>query len=63
MNYIQAIISREEGVRMDGLVELNLYGRDYEQELRPLLRAFLPNAEFDVNHYEAEEEPMRDLCR
>ena len=48
---------------MDGLVELNLYGRDYEQELRPLLRAFLPNAEFDVNHYEAEEEPMRDLCR
>ncbi len=48
---------------MDGLIELNLYGRDYEQELRPLIRAFLPHSEFEVNRYEAEEEPMRDLCR
>ena len=48
---------------MDTLIELNLYGRDYEQELRPLIRAFLPHSEFEVNHYEAEEEPMRDLCR
>ncbi len=47
---------------MEGLIELNLYGRDYEQELRPLIRAFLPNAEFDVSHYEAEEAPMRELC-
>lgn len=47
---------------MDILIELNLYGRDYEQELRPLIRAFLPHSEFEVNHYEAEEEPMRELC-
>jgi len=47
---------------MEGLLELNLYGRDYEQELRPLIRAFLPNTEMDVTHYEAEEEPMRELC-
>ena len=48
---------------MDSLIELNLYGRDYEQELRPLIRAFLPHSEFEVNLYEAEEEPMRELCR
>ncbi len=48
---------------MDTLIELNLYGRDYEQELRPLIRAFLPHGEFEVNHYEAEEEEMRSLCR
>ena len=48
---------------MERPVELNLYGRDYEQELRPLIRAFLPDADFEVNHYEAEEEPMRELCR
>ena len=33
---------------MDTLVELNLFGRDYEQEMRPLIRAFLPNADFEV---------------
>ena len=47
---------------MERPVELNLYGRDYEQELRPLIRAFLPDADFEVNYYEAEEEPMRELC-
>ena len=44
---------------MDTLVELNLFGRDYEQEMRPLIRAFLPNADFEVSHYEAEDEAMR----
>lgn len=44
---------------MNTLVELNLFGRDYEQEMRPLIRAFLPGADFEVNHYEAEDEPMR----
>ncbi len=48
---------------MDRMVELNLYGRDYEQELRPLIRAFIPGAEFEVSLYEAEDEPMKDLCR
>ena len=46
---------------MSILVELNLFGRDYEQEMRPLIRAFLPGADFEVNHYEAEEEAMRDI--
>lgn len=41
------------------LVELNLFGRDYEQELRPLIRAFLPGADFEVTQYEAEDESMR----
>lgn len=44
---------------MDTLVELNLFGRDYEQELRPLIRAFLPGADFEVTQYEAEDEAMR----
>ncbi len=41
------------------IIELNMYGRDYEQELRPLIRAFLPEAEFDVTHEEADEESMQ----
>lgn len=41
------------------LVELNMYGKDYEQELRPLIRAFLPDAEFDVTHEDVEEDSMR----
>lgn len=44
---------------MEILVELNLFGRDYEQEMRPLIRAFLPGADFEVTHYEVEEESMR----
>ncbi len=47
---------------MNGLIELNLYGRDYEQELRPLIKAFFQKAEFEVNLCEAEEEEMRILC-
>ncbi len=47
---------------MEQLVELNLYGRNYEQELRPLIRAFLPGAQFEVSHYEADEEFMRVVC-
>lgn len=41
------------------IIELNMYGRDYEQELRPLIRAFVTDAEFDVTHEEADEESMR----
>lgn len=41
------------------IVELNMYGRDYEQELRPLIRAFVTDAEFDVTHEEADEDSMR----
>ena len=44
---------------MDILVELNLFGRDYEQEMRPLIRAFLPGTDFEVTHYEVEDESMR----
>ena len=51
--------AKERGMSI--LVELNLFGRDYEQEMRPLIRAFLPGADFEVNHYEAEEEAMRDI--
>ena len=43
------------------LVELNLFGRDYEQEMRPLIKAFLPGADFEVSHYEAEDEAMRTV--
>ena len=50
---------REHGMSI--LAELNLYGRDYEQELRPLIKAFLPDVDFEVNHYEAGEEAMRDI--
>lgn len=41
------------------IVELNMFGKDYEQELRPLIRAFLTDAEFDVNHEDVEEASMR----
>ncbi len=44
---------------MEQLIELNLYGRNYEQELRPLIRAFLPGAQFEVSWYEAEDASMR----
>lgn len=44
---------------MDILVELNLFGRDYEQEMRPLIRAFLPGADFEVSQYEADDASMR----
>lgn len=47
---------------MEQLVELNLYGRNYEQELRPLIRAFLPGAQFEVEWYEAEDASMRMIC-
>ena len=46
---------------MSILVELNLFGRDYEQEMRPLIKAFLPGADFEVSHYEAEDEAMRTV--
>lgn len=41
------------------MVELNMFGKDMEQELRPLIRAFLPDAEFDVEHHEADEASMQ----
>ena len=36
--------------------ELNLFGRNLEQELRPLIRAFFKDAEFEVNHDELTDE-------
>ncbi len=36
--------------------ELNMFGRNYEQELRPLIRAFYKDAEFIVSHEEADDD-------
>lgn len=43
--------------------ELNLFGRDLEQELRPLIRSFYKDAEFEVSHEELPDDaadPIRE---